>query len=366
MQKSSPPHGHRNGKIELLRFLFCVIVMIFHGRNTMTDGKIRIMYSGRMGVEFFYIVSGYLMAVSLAKIHSTRSGGMNIARETEKFLIRKIKSLYPMVVIAFAMTITMSYISEPVPVQRLGEKIIKGLPNLFLIQQTGIQFYSINGTWYLSSMLIAMLILYPLSLKHYEFMRRIGAGLIAFLLMGYMMQNTNNLSAPVRIINGFTYRGNLRAVSEIALGMLCYEASEYIRKVSFTKLGYRTLFMVECVCYILSIWYMTFIRASKYDYFIIFALAAGITLSFSQCNYNEKIWNRPIFAKLGKASLYIYLSHLCMAREVPIFIAGCGSNKIRMVVYVILAFLAAGFLWLCSEIWRKISPKLHRLFINVP
>ena len=37
-------------------------VLIFHGKEVMADGKIRIMFSGRLGVEFFFIVSGYLMA----------------------------------------------------------------------------------------------------------------------------------------------------------------------------------------------------------------------------------------------------------------------------------------------------------------
>ena len=113
----------RNGKIEFLRFVFCLIVMIFHGKNVMDDGEIRIMFSGRLGVEFFFLVSGYLMAVSLAKIHSQNTP-VCVATETGHFLLKKLKSLYPMVVIAFVMTMFMSLYTDPLPFSDGFKKII--------------------------------------------------------------------------------------------------------------------------------------------------------------------------------------------------------------------------------------------------
>ena len=89
----------RNGKIEFLRFVFCCVVMIFHGKSCMNDGTIEIMFSGRLGVEFFFLVSGFLMAVSLERV--TCFSELSVAKETGRFIVKKAKSLYPMVVIAF-------------------------------------------------------------------------------------------------------------------------------------------------------------------------------------------------------------------------------------------------------------------------
>ena len=50
----------RNGKIDLLRFLFAVIVLIYHSRYVVGDEK-SLFLGGSFAVEFFFLVSGYLM-----------------------------------------------------------------------------------------------------------------------------------------------------------------------------------------------------------------------------------------------------------------------------------------------------------------
>lgn len=353
----------RNGKIEFLRFVFCLTVMFFHSKYVMNDGESRIMFSGRLGVEFFFLVSGYLMAASLAKIYHQDSP-IRIAKETERFLLKKIKVLYPMVVIAFFMTRFMILYTGTTTLFGELKKIVQGIPNLFLMQQTGIQFYAINGTWYLSSMLIAMAILFPLVLKHYQFMRKIGVGLIAFLLIGYMMQATDSLSGPDKIIQDITYRGNIRALSELALGMLCYEGAMYLRTIEFTKAGLVFLKIFEIILYGVSILYMLIHTGSRYDYFILLFLAAAITITFSECSYNQKLWNKPIFSFLGKSSLYIYLAHPSVARDLTFIVGENASNVVRMAVFIILSLIATAFLWITSIGWKKISAKIGRLIVK--
>ena len=58
----------RNGKIEFLRFLFCIIVLLYHIAESTIGLKYEILDNitffgkGYFCVEFFFIVSGYLMA----------------------------------------------------------------------------------------------------------------------------------------------------------------------------------------------------------------------------------------------------------------------------------------------------------------
>ena len=59
------------------------------------------MFSEGWAWNLFFLVSGYLMAASLAKIYHQDSP-IRIAKETERFLPKKkIKVPSPMVVIAF-------------------------------------------------------------------------------------------------------------------------------------------------------------------------------------------------------------------------------------------------------------------------
>ena len=353
----------RNGRIEFFRFVFAVIVMIFHGKNVMDDGKIRIMFSGRLGVEFFFLVSGYLMAAAIAKIIE-RGENFSVSRESEKFLLKKFLSVYPMVVVSFCIYVIFSCCIQEQSILGLMVFVIRRLPNLFLMEQTGVFLSTMNGTWYLSSMLIAMAILFPLGIKHYRFMRRIGYGLIALLVAGYMMQFAKNLSGPTTIIGDFTFRGNLRAVSEIALGAVCFEGASQLRKYQYTKLGRLLLGALEAAAYAVSIGYMVFHEKSKYDFYILLLLAVGVTLTFSGCNYNFKIWDKRIFAFLGKASLYIYLGHITFARDLTFLIGEGVSNRMAMVIFIALGLSNAALLWAISEIIRKNMPKVRRLLIT--
>ena len=50
----------RNGKIEFLRFLFSLIIVVHHSRMFLGD-EISPFLGGSLAVEFFFFVSGYLM-----------------------------------------------------------------------------------------------------------------------------------------------------------------------------------------------------------------------------------------------------------------------------------------------------------------
>lgn len=55
----------RNAKLDGLRFLYAVPVFLLHSMNFHTKGYI--FPGGALAVEFFLIMSGYLMAVSIDK-----------------------------------------------------------------------------------------------------------------------------------------------------------------------------------------------------------------------------------------------------------------------------------------------------------
>jgi peptidoglycan/LPS O-acetylase OafA/YrhL len=62
----------KNGKIEIMRFIFSVIIILFHchrsiGFHHLVIGQSRIpvLNRGYFGVEFFFVISGLLMAKSI-------------------------------------------------------------------------------------------------------------------------------------------------------------------------------------------------------------------------------------------------------------------------------------------------------------
>ena len=70
----------RNATIELMRFLFASSIILFHIAGTLWDRKLILFSSeefkltffrnGYIGVEFFFLVSGFLMAKSIYRRQS--------------------------------------------------------------------------------------------------------------------------------------------------------------------------------------------------------------------------------------------------------------------------------------------------------
>ena len=94
-----PTRSGRNGNIDLMRFVFCLIIILYHINNRLdlnppfglSEKYFSFCGEGRIGVEFFFIVSGYLLAVTAKKNYSTNS----IAASTKSFMYRKTMSIFP-------------------------------------------------------------------------------------------------------------------------------------------------------------------------------------------------------------------------------------------------------------------------------
>ncbi len=285
VKKTSP----RNGKIELLRFIFCMAVLLFHcekyvlGEPSLEDGyHLSLFCHGSMGVEFFFLVSGVLMAKSMSKkIRQQTELQETLAQESLGFLKRKITSIFPMHVMTFILAFIAYVLANHMNYIEMMGKAVESIPSFFLIQMSGINLCSPNHiTWYISCMLIAMAVLYPLCRKYYEFFTHYLAPLMAILILGGCIATTGRITG----VSEWTlvcYKSVLRAVCEIALGMTGFEIAQYISKQKFT-----------------------------YGQRIGLAIFALVVLAFSGVGAGSFIFNNSLCYHLGKLSLPLYLAQL--------------------------------------------------------
>lgn len=75
----------RVGEIELFRFLLTIVIMILHSQYLLGDDIP--FLSGSLAVEFFFIVSGYLMMASIKKLNNKPIN--SLANETVGFVWKK-------------------------------------------------------------------------------------------------------------------------------------------------------------------------------------------------------------------------------------------------------------------------------------
>lgn len=348
----------RNGKIELLRFVFCICVLLYHINNDLWGGDklvadgVSFFSHGRTGVEFFFLVSEYLAAKSAAKLNSSVSKP-EIGKSTYSFMLKKIKSVFaPHIILCTLMVILLVADGKMTAV-----KFLNKLPSLFFLQTTGLtDNYFIAVEWYICAMLFALVIIYPLLLKSFDFTSRIIAPVGSSLLIGYMILTYNQLPSSL-VPDPIISPCNLRGIAVVLLGVFCYTLSEQIRNMSLTKAKQLILVAVENVCWIISLCFIVSSVQKKYEGIIVYVLALAVTLTFSR-HFDNKLYNNPFIMYLGRISLTVYLSQNLVRNFVKLNIP--YERKSVYVILVTVLTVAMGILidFICGRIKKIKSAKL--------
>lgn len=310
----------KNGKIEFFRFVFCIIILLFHcGKQFLPKVAYGAAYRfslfshGAIGVEFFFLVSGWLMAKAAFKslgINGENISSEALAKEYGSFMKRKYMSIFPQHAAAFVITVICYIVSYGLNAFQSWEYILGAIPNLFLFQMSGVYFTDPNHIeWYISAMLISMAIIYPLLRKKYFAFTRWIAPILALLIVGYLTYETGSLTG-VLVWQGLCFKSLLRAFADIALGCCCFEYSRYLSNAKLSKGKIAAMTIGEILLFALCILFALLTMSLKYEAYALIALFFMVAFAFSGRTAGAKIFNNGFFYYLGKLSLPIYLTQL--------------------------------------------------------
>lgn len=346
----------RNGKVEFWRFIFSLIIVIHHSRYLLGDNNCMFL-GGSLAVEFFFLVSGYLM---MASIDKKKAAPTHLGHETATYIGRKFNNLCPDLPIAYVIALAFVSFAKQNTVSQTVLLFINSFFEVTQLKMSGLYSVSLNGvTWYISSMLLCMAILYPLIRKFPDIMTNIVVPLTALLLLGYLSGNYDSPRTPLQWI-GLTYKGNIRAMAELCLGVLCYKACQRLTALQLRKSGKLLVTLLEWCCYIVVIWYMYAKKASQTDYFMLLIMMVGITLSFSHLGIDAPLFDHPFIVALGKFSLPLFLSHTFYAQHLNSLLPGLWSGNRRMAIYLLCSFATAALVKLISMLLVKFRPAISQ------
>ncbi len=307
----------RSGELDLLRMVFILEIVLYHF-NTGT-------FPFGIGVEFFFVLAGLLMARHAEKwVKSTEGGGMDlglVADETWSFMRRKFRSFYKYYLVAFVIRVFVrSLLVNRLSAATVVMRLLKSIPTLTLT------FFGINGvstanyinsTWFLSAMLIAMFILYPILLRNHRFAVKIVFPILTLFILGYEY-TTNQTIGENNAWTGLTYFGILRAVSELAFGgTLYYISSEITGNAAFMKrarhpLNRTLLTFCKVTCYVVPLLYaqkyvLGHSFAKNFDLHALLLLGIGILMSYTGLGFT--VPDCKLTRYLGKITLPIFIYH---------------------------------------------------------
>lgn len=357
--KSAPARSQKNGGIELLRFLFCLIVLLFHeqkyllGEASLKHGvRLAFFPHGSIGVEFFFVLSGALMASSISR----KQADTPTPQEYLGFLSRKYRSIFPQHLVAFVIAVGVwaVYSSFHSAAQWI-QYLVDSIPNLLLIQMSGISLANPNHVeWYISCMLIAMAILYPICRRYYTAFTHYFAPLGSLLILGYLFYTTGALTG-VNVWTGLCFKSVLRALCEIALGTTAYELSRFLAAKPLTNGQKTCLTAAEAFLLFCAICYSVMTFPKKYEFYLLAVMVLLVTLSLSKVTWLSRLAQNPVSIFLGKLSLPIYLSQVAGIRLTEYFFAQHTQGEQLVAAFVLTILLALVTMLLAAPLGKKRS-----------
>ncbi len=343
---------NRNGTIDFMKFICSIGIVIFHSRNFINRSN-RIFINGAVLVEFFFLVSGFLMVASLEKYKEQNE--INVGKTTVGYIGHKIKGLCPEYYVAMLIGFVVLHVFGKG--RHVGEDLLSSVWEISFLQISGLTGYHSNAaTWYISAMLLSMLILVPLCIKNRNLFLYVIAPAIGIFGLGILYQNCGFLSGPENW-QGNYMKGFLRGISELSLGAFAFLLVEKVRKREYTTFGKTLLSLLECGCYILVfIGCATYARGTG-DFVIVFFQFFGVVLSFSHKGILSPAFDHSFVYFLGKISYPIFLGHIYWSHCIRSICKG-GSDEEKYIIYFLLSATTAAAIYIVSQGLRNILPKV--------
>lgn len=343
-----------NGVISGWKFVFACMILVSHF-YVITDGnnKHTTFICGAIAVDFFFIVTGVLLAKKVSS-EEKRGDTRLIHQATIDFISRKISSVYPYLLFSLILIWFLNIV--------VGEKNFSdyalGLVDFTFLLAAGLPTKGLlGGVWFLSAMILASAVIYPLQKKLGKTFSCLIAPLIGIFLGGYLIHIAPSMRDWKNWI-GFGYLGMYKAFFEISLGCTVYELSTNLSQIHFTKTGKLLLSLSGFVCFFaVVIPNVVFDNVRMFDWIFIILIMGGVTIAFSENTLWFRYANNSLFYYLEKLSVPMYLNNFIPIRILNSFPAMkvFSWNEKCIICFVAVILLSMIELPLVKILTRKIT-----------
>ena len=299
----------KNGFIELCRFVFCWGVVSHHAKFLSESPGYIPIFGGYISVEFFFILTGYLM---YASYHKAQSAGKEQDSAIHQIYV-KLKRIYPYFLVTFCAVFILVHIRRVLPPPPREEAafwdLLLAVPQFFFLQCAGLagNGYIYDGTtWFLSALLVGMLIVYPLMCWGKKYYATAVAPILCLLSYARVITISGNLG-PVIEWAGFFWAGCLRAIAGLCLGSFCCYIVQSVPGHSLTKLGDIILSFFQLGIVAFSLFLMSHTEKNT-DIVQVVLFSLLIIISFAEETTMNRICNTKICFVLGTFSMIVFIT----------------------------------------------------------
>lgn len=342
----------RNGFIDVIKFFFAIVIAEFHLNSGVFPG-------GRMGVEVFFMINGYLMMRSLAKDPSRE----NVASSTAKFIWRKYKGLFFYLLPAALINYFVICAAKEWTIEYTFVRLPLLTFDIIPLHQTGLLGeYAVGISWYLSAMFLALAILYPFCKKFRRGFSLMVCPIIGVLGYGTLSHYFRSLAANTQYVPETIIRaGLLRGIACCALGCFLYEVCQRFNDKTPTK----TCRVIFTVLELLGYTYMAYIMHHYYktihEYVLVFVIFGLLFIGINGLSLFSYLWRFKWTKCLGTASTLIVLCHACWIRYLEKELGKGFQNTAAFWWYPLAIFLSCVFVYASSILLKLLFAQLKKI-----
>jgi peptidoglycan/LPS O-acetylase OafA/YrhL len=300
----------RIASVEFWRFLFTVLVCLYHLEIYYTSGKL--FPSGTSAVEFFFVLSGFLIALSAGHWFEKNPQPLSPKEACVKatqFVWKKVKVIFPVIVV----TLILHYAMNGGGYSRSStlEAILNSEWDLLFM--VGTPFGYANGgcpivpLWFLTALFIAGYVYTYMLYRNFHFTLFL-APLIGVLLYSFFTLNSS-LVLDFYAKMGFMTAGTVKAFAEVALGIAMYHLYAHLRKKKLSSL-WEVVLTILMIFAIYRYFALTIKVGTGLDNFrrIVYIMII-ILLSFLNKDLITSVLNHGFARFLGSISMTMYVCH---------------------------------------------------------
>lgn len=288
----------RNYLVELWRFMFCIAVL---GLHFFTKIESEWFHAGYLGVEFFFLVSGYFIGSYYTKKLESKKITERL-KEVINYIFSRLKRLYPFYVIALIFMLIINTFINHLGFRGMLKLLKSCLAEFFLIQWTPLGGeVLISADWYVPAVFWGGLVFVILL----AFTGKIGGLLIAPITSFFIYRYYFLLIGKIDII--VYHHCILRGIAGIGLGVFIYFLCLSLEKIKFPQWLSTLSLSFSNVALLCVFIYTLHGHRSRWDFFVIavYAISIFIMMKADIPKFSKNI--EKCFSLLGKVTYPVYI-----------------------------------------------------------
>lgn len=347
---------NRNVVIDFARLLFCFGIIFLHMNPIRIESESElIMCFGYLGVEFFFIVSGWLMANKADRIEVN---SIDIGNATLRFLWKKFSNIFPYYIVAAIASFVILHWPDMFFTRTMARDLLLSVPYIMQLELAGFQTYEIfSPAWFLSALFLSMFILFPLCLRFKSSFGKIVAPNIAIWCYGYLIYTVGALSTIEPLEGTYLHTGMLRGLAGISLGCCCYYATKALQTSLVRVKPSVPLTVIEVGCYLLAFLSMRTSDLFRPDFIFLLLVSIAITIFFSNLSYTSFLSKSKVMSILGgyagKLSMCLYLTNM-PAQNLTCILLPIERNISRLGLYLVINIIFGLVLMIVIDVVSRI------------